>query len=202
MSTALHIDDAAWELALGDALTPSERAHLGACPRCRRALDEARELAALLGAGTPAPPRDRGRRARLVGEAAYQAGAAGLRLRAASVAAHLGLTLAEATAQLDRLADASAWRTMLPGFAFCPIGQVDGVDLGFARAEPGSRFPEHRHPGAERLLVLQGSCLDSRAGWLGPGDRVTHDTGTQHHFTVPPEAPLMFAYTAHGLEFV
>lgn len=202
MTTDLHITDAAWELALGDALEPPVLAHIGACPRCRRAIAEARELAAALGAGEPVPRRSPERRARLVGEAAHLAGPAGLRLRAASVAALLGLPVAEAAARLDRLADPAAWRELLPGFSICPIGQVGDTDRGFVRAEPGARFPEHRHPGAEVVLVLQGSCHDSRAGWLGPGDRAAHDAGTHHHFTVPDGAPLLFAYTAHGLEFV
>lgn len=202
MSTDLHIDDAAWELALAGSLAPPVQAHLDACPRCRRALAEATELAAALAAAEPPTRPDKGRRARLVGEAAYQAGPAGLRLRAPSIAAHLGLSVAEVEAHLIRLDDPAAWQSPLPGFTVCPIGQVDGVDLGFARTDAGARFPEHRHPDTERLLVLQGSCLDSRAGWLGPGDRVVHGAGTQHHFTVPPEAPLLFAYAAHGLELV
>lgn len=202
MTTDLHFADDAWELALGDALEPPVLAHLGACPRCRRALADARELAAALAAGEPVPKRSPERRARLVGEAAWLAGPAGLRQRAASVAALLELPVAETAAHLDRLAEPSAWQRILPGFSICPIGQVHATDRGFVRAEPGARFPEHLHPGAEVVLVLQGSCLDSRAGWLGPGDRVVHDAGTHHHFTVPRGAPLLFAYTARGLEFL
>lgn len=201
MTADRHLADAAWELALAGELAPPARAHLGACPDCRRALAEAQELAALLALGSPVPPASPGRRARLVGEAAHLAGPAGLRLRAASVAAHLDLALDVAAAHLDRLADPAAWRPLLPGFAVCPIGQLGDADRGFVRADPGARFPEHRHRGAEQILVLQGSCRDSRAGWLGPGDRVTHEPGSAHRFDVPAGAPLLFAYAARGLEF-
>lgn len=198
MLTTSHID--AWELATKPLLDATERGHVDDCPRCRRALAEARELAVLLAVALPVPGRSPSLRAQLVGEAAHEAGALGLLHRIASVSAHLGLDADEVAAQLDRLAEPAAWRPVLPGFSICPIGQ--DPRRGFARVEPGARFPEHRHLDPERILVLQGSCLDSRVGWLGPGDVALHEVGTVHGFEVPRTVPLMFAFTAGDLEFV
>lgn len=202
MPKTQHIDEtAAWELVLGAERPADLLSHLDACPQCRRRLAETAELAPLLGAGAPVLSRSPALRAQLVGEAAHLAGAAGLEHRAESVAAHLGLPQARAEAALARLADPAAWLDVLPGFSVCMLGKSGDADLGFARAAAGSRFPDHRHLDAEHILVLQGSCEDSRAGWLGPGDRVLHPAGTHHSFTVPAAVPLLFAFTSRGIEF-
>lgn len=198
-----HIDEAAaWELALAAGRpTDGSLHHLDGCPHCRRLVAETAELGAAFGAGIPVPSRSPALRCQIVGEAAHQAGPAGLRHRLASLAAHFGLSLADADAALTRLADPAAWRPVLPGFSVCSVGRVHGADLGFGRAAAGSRFPDHRHLDTEHVLVLQGSCDDSRAGWLGPGDRALHPAGTRHSFDVPATVPLLFAFTARGLEF-
>lgn len=200
MLTTHHIDADAWDLATGPGLDATVRGHVDGCSRCRRALSEARELAVLLGATLPVPGRSPGLRAQIVGEAAHAAGPAGLRHRIASVAAHLDLPAPAAAEALERLSDPAAWHAVLPGFSICPIGQ--DRCRGFARAEPGVRFPDHRHIDAERLLVLQGSCLDSRVGWLGPGDLAVHAANTVHGFDVPRTVPLLFAFTSGGFELV
>lgn len=198
MLTTAHID--AWELTTRPRLDGDARGHVDACPRCRAALNDARELAVMLGAALPVPEHSPSLRAQLVGEAAHHAGAIGLLHRLESVSAHLGLDIDDTAAALTRLPDPAVYLPVFPGVSICPIGQ--DVSRGFGRVEPGARFPEHRHLDRERFLVLSGSCLDSRLGWLGPGDLSVHEAGTTHTFEVPRTVPLLFAFTSGGLELL
>lgn len=200
MPTTAHIDADAWELATKPRLDGEARGHVDGCPRCRAALADARELAVMLGAALPVPGRSPSLRAQLVGEAAHEAGAIGLLHRLESISAHLGLDLDDTADALTRLSDSAVYQPVFPGFSVCPIGQ--DMSRGFGRVEPGARFPDHRHLDRERFLVLSGSCLDSRLGWLGPGDLSLHDAGTIHTFEVPRTVPLLFAFTSGGLEFL
>lgn len=202
MNMTDHIDEvAAWELALGGERPAELRAHLESCPTCRARIDRAAELGPLLAADRAVSWRSHSLRAQLVGEAAHLAGPTGLRHRTASVAALMGLSLVDAEAALARLADPDAWRPLFPGFSVCALGRIGAAEAGFGRSEAGAVFPHHRHEGDEEILVLQGSCDDSRVGWLGPGDRVVHRAGTEHSFVVPPSVPLLFAFTSQGLTF-
>lgn len=202
MNMTDHIDEvAAWELALGGERPAELRAHLESCPTCRTRIDRVTELGPLLAADRAVPWRSPSLRAQVVGEAAHLSGPTGLRLRAPSVAELMGLPLADAEAALARLADPTAWRPLFPGFSVCSLGQIGASEAGFGRSEAGAVFPRHIHDGDEEILVLQGSCDDSRVGWLGPGDRVLHRAGTQHSFVVPPTVPLLFAFTSRGLTF-
>lgn len=197
-----HLDDAVWELALGAEHLNGAHGHLADCSRCRQDLAQAVEAVTLLARALPRFVDTPGRRARVVGEAAYHAGEAALALRAGEIAALFEAPRAEVAAALARTADPAAWLRVLPGFSICLIGQVGESYHGFARAEPGFVFPEHRHGGRERTLVLQGACFDSRAGWLGPGDASDHEPGTEHRFEVTREAPLVFAFRTAAVDFL
>lgn len=56
---------------------------------------------------------------------------------------------------------------------------------GFVRLEAGAAFPEHRHLGEERCLVLQGYYTDLASGReYGPGDLAVAPTHSAHGFKV------------------
>lgn len=69
------------------------------------------------------------------------------------------------------------------------------------RFAPGTRFPRHRHPGPEKLLVLQGSYTESAGQRVGPGDLHEMAPGTEHGFLVDKSEPCIGAALQYGREF-
>lgn len=56
--------------------------------------------------------------------------------------------------------------------------------------EPGTRYPEHAHPGAETRVVLDGTMTvvaDGTAHVLGPGDRIDLAPDEAHEAAVGPD---------------
>jgi anti-sigma factor ChrR (cupin superfamily) len=69
------------------------------------------------------------------------------------------------------------------------------------RFEPGFRFPNHRHRGAETLLVLEGSYSDQSQVSFAAGDLQQMDAGSAHELVVGPHGPCVAALVERGLEF-
>ena len=69
-------------------------------------------------------------------------------------------------AELARLAAPNAWRFAgLPGVRNVAVQagpRTAGAETVFARFDPGTRFPRHRHTGVETVLVLEGEYEDSQ----------------------------------------
>lgn len=67
------------------------------------------------------------------------------------------------------------------------------ADAGLVVIPAGTRFPQHRHLGEERTLVLEGALRDEDGTLYRPGDALTKGGGTSHAFRVPDGAPLVYA---------
>jgi quercetin dioxygenase-like cupin family protein len=108
-------------------------------------------------------------------------------------------------AQCARLAAPDAWRFAgLPGIRHVPVAggpRVQGAEVMFARFAPGLRFPRHKHTGPERVLVLEGSYVDSDGQKHGTGELHVWETGTSHGFRISSDEPCIVAAVAHGHTF-
>lgn len=74
------------------------------------------------------------------------------------------------------------WRTTrYPGVAvhFYASDRSSGRVLALIRMDPGCGYPEHRHHGAEEVLVLQGGYRDERGSYR-TGQFVRHPDGSTH----------------------
>lgn len=151
---------------------------------------------------TPLPPPDE-RRLRLL--AAVEA----LPLRYAPFLDRLSdlwdLPDASVMAMLERARDPGAFRkTALPGLRVLDVAggpRLAGAEVHLVHFAPGMRFPRHRHPGDEVLLVLEGSYVDSSGRTVGPGDMHAMRAGSEHDFRVSREEPCVAASVQRGREF-
>lgn len=93
-----------------------------------------------------------------------------------------------AIAEVDKLKDPKAWRFAgLPGIHNVIVGggpRVQGAEAVFARCQPGTYFPMHRHRALERVLMLEGSYTDSDGVCHRAGELREWREGTQHSFRV------------------
>ncbi len=108
-------------------------------------------------------------------------------------------------AELARLDDQKAWHFAgLPGIHQVAVNggpKVQSAETLFVRFAPGVRFPEHRHTGLERVLVLEGSYRDSGGVQHRPGELREWVEGTEHGFVVDDAAPCIFASVVFGRRF-
>lgn len=76
-------------------------------------------------------------------------------------------------------ADNIPWRSKLPGYRECHIGDMDGCDVSLLWIRPGRRMPEHTHGGDEITLILDGAYSDG-IGRYGRGDISIADETVDH----------------------
>lgn len=106
----------------------------------------------------------------------------------AAVAELFGLPLAQVRDLEPLLMDASCWH--LAGAAGLtsirvPSAALKGAFLFLMRCAPGALIPEHRHPGREVMLVLQGEARELESGaLLRPGAVLQKERGTRHSLRV------------------
>ncbi len=77
---------------------------------------------------------------------------------------------------------------------------VAGADVGFVRVAAGTQFPQHRHLGDERVLIIQGDYSDSTGITARPGDQVDMAADTSHTVIAGPGLDLIYAVVVHGVE--
>lgn len=110
-----------------------------------------------------------------------------------------------AVAQCARLAAPDAWRFAgLPGVRNVMVEggpRVKGAEVMFARLAPGLRFPRHKHTGTERVLVLEGSYIDSDGFEYGAGQLRVWEAGTVHGICISSAEPCVVAAVVHGRTF-
>jgi anti-sigma factor ChrR (cupin superfamily) len=106
---------------------------------------------------------------------------------------------------LEQAKDPRAWYN--PGLWGLQLIDVQGgprtagADLHLVKFKAGMRFPHHRHPGPEALLVLEGNYTDSDGRFVGPGDIHEMAPGTDHAFQVGSAGPCIAASLQSGREF-
>src|SRR5882724_2837188 len=85
---------------------------------------------------------------------------------------------------LARSGEAHGWRRgPLPGSRIIGVragAKSSGARVCLARFAPGFRFPTHRHPGPEAVLVLSGGYTDSSGRVVRPGDFQHMPGGSEH----------------------
>jgi anti-sigma factor ChrR (cupin superfamily) len=197
-----HVNDEELaELALG-TLPP---AHLAALARDlgpeRLAAAEAEGAEALSALAVALPPvtPSPGLRDRLMASARGPARFAPFIDRLARLIDHAA---GRAQALLASLGDPAVWQSALaPNIRLVHFDggpAVAAADAGFVRLDAGTPFPEHRHIGEERVLVLQGCYHDSSGAVVRAGDEVTMPAGSRHEFVAGPDEDLIYAVVVFG----
>jgi putative transcriptional regulator len=203
--TTTHVDDRLFELALG-TLGDTERgeaeAHLADCARCAGELAGVREtLGALPLALEPALPPP-ALRVRLLAEVTGPSRFAAFIDRVAEM---LDVAAERARAMLADLVDATRWQPgFSPGMELVHVHggpRVAHAITGFVRMAPGTRFPLHKHVGAERVIVLQGAFRDSDGSVYRAGDETSMGPGSEHEFEAIGDVDLVYlAVVLDGLQ--
>lgn len=108
--------------------------------------------------------------------------------------------------ELQRAGQPQSWRrTLLRGllqFEVEPRGERRGSRAHLLSFEPGLTFPRHRHRGAERVLVLEGSYADDSGRTVGPGDEQVMAPGSEHRLQILPDARCVAAVSERGVSFL
>jgi len=106
---------------------------------------------------------------------------------------------------LERSRHPSGWRRgLLPGTRIIGVragAKTSGASVCLARFEPGFRFPKHRHPGPEAVLVLRGGYTDSSGRVVRPGDLQHMASGSEHALRVHGGEPCIVGVRQEGMEF-
>lgn len=82
------------------------------------------------------------------------------------------------------------WRTKMPGFRECDLGEIDGCNLSLFWIKPGRKIPAHTHEGFELSLVLDGAFSDIY-GRYGRGDISIADDTVDHRPIAESERPCI-----------
>ena len=121
------------------------------------------------------------------------------------VAALWDVSAEQANAVFSQSKTLAGWkRTPLPGVRVIAVSggpRTSGAETFLVRFAPGTRFPRHRHPGHESLLVLEGSYADTNGRVVGPGDLHEMEPGSEHGFLVDKDGPCIGAVVQRGREF-
>lgn len=100
----------------------------------------------------------------------------------------LDLSLEKTRLLLDRVDTEDSFAEELPGVEFCwlPGGpKTDGYVRGFVRVNREAELPAHTHLGEERVLVMQGTYIDSLTQErFGPGEMLHGTPAADHTFHV------------------
>ncbi len=118
------------------------------------------------------------------------------------------LSLGQTAELLHGLHDSEAW-TDFPGVAGLSVipvqggPRIAGALSALARLRPGAIFPEHRHHGDERNLILQGGFRELEAREYWPGESLNKAPGSQHAYVALEGPDCIIAAVLFGdLDFV
>lgn len=197
-----HPDEDALEAyALGAADREIE-SHLALCEACRTKVRLDREAFAAVALLRPAVRPPSALRARLLA-ASMENGR--LRGHAPALAALFEIPLEKALSTLDALEAPDGWEDgMMPGMGTIHVSAGPalaraGATTHLVKLPAGLDWPNHRHGGEERHLVLEGAIADSRtARDYGPGDVLVSPQGSAHSFRVHPGVPCIGAIVLFG----
>ncbi len=107
--------------------------------------------------------------------------------------------------EIDALTDPSAeWEDLIDGCRFRDFegGPALGeAHAGLIRLQPGATFPNHRHVGTERMLLLQGRVRDTAGNEYRAGDTIVSDDGSEHEMVAIGDEEVIYAAVVVALEF-
>jgi anti-sigma factor ChrR (cupin superfamily) len=94
---------------------------------------------------------------------------------------------------------ALAWEEVAPGVRRRVVRHDPARDMygAILWAKPGSRYPPHRHQGAESFLVLQGHCRDDVASYRA-GSVARKGPGTAHSVEFLPGEDCIGYVVSYG----
>lgn len=111
----------------------------------------------------------------------------------------------ETQQQIDAILDPQAeWEELVPGCTFRDFDggpQLGDAHAGLIRVAPGAAFPNHRHVGEERVLMLQGRVRDTDGTEYRAGDVIVMPDGSEHHLVVVGDVEVIYAAVVVALEF-
>lgn len=112
---------------------------------------------------------------------------------------------ADTRREIEAINDPDAeWEPMLDG---CRFRDFDGgpalgdAHAGLIRLEPGAVFPNHRHVGEERMLLLQGRVRDTEGNEYRAGDWIVSADGSAHEMLAIGDEEVIYAAVVTALEF-
>ena len=77
---------------------------------------------------------------------------------------------------------------------------LEGAIVGFIRIAPGAVFPQHKHVGAEDVLVLQGAFVVDGVE-VRAGSEMPMSAGSQHEVRALGEGCLYLGVVREGMDF-
>jgi len=102
----------------------------------------------------------------------------------------------------ERASVASEWQAgPIPGVELFHLDggpSIRPADSGLVRVQAGLTFPEHRHLGEERTLILEGEARESNGLLRRPGDLRIMRENSAHAYEVLAGRPLVYAVVLFG----
>jgi anti-sigma factor ChrR (cupin superfamily) len=102
----------------------------------------------------------------------------------------------------ERAAIESEWQPgPVPGVELFHLeggAAIAGADAGLVRVSAKLHFPEHRHLGEERTLIIEGEARESSGSVRRPGDSMSMPANSTHAFQVTSDKPLVYALVLFG----
>lgn len=104
--------------------------------------------------------------------------------------------------ELTRARDPRAWTpTWLRGVKTFEVRASAEARSRLLCFGAGVRFPKHRHRAAERVLVLEGSYVDSTGCEVRAGEEQLMPAGSEHQLQVLGQRDCIAAVSESGIEF-
>lgn len=82
------------------------------------------------------------------------------------------------------------WRTKLPGFRDCRLGEIEGCEAELLWIRAGRAMPSHTHGGTELTLVLEGGFSDGDGHYIR-GDICAADESVDHRPVADEDGPCI-----------
>jgi hypothetical protein len=104
--------------------------------------------------------------------------------------------------ELTRARSPQAWTTTwLRGIKTFEVRTSTGARSRLLRFGAGVLFPKHRHRAPERVLVLEGSYVDSTGRVVRAGDEQLMEADSEHELQITRERDCIAAVSEGGIEF-
>jgi anti-sigma factor ChrR (cupin superfamily) len=113
------------------------------------------------------------------------------------------LPVAQVQSELARAGEPSRWSpTLLSGMRLFDVqDNQQGARARLIHFAPGAHFPQHRHLGRERVLVLEGAYTDGSGLEVHAGDEQSTAEGVEHELRILGTSRCVVALSERGIAF-